>query len=108
MSEAADTEPRIRVFLLDDHEVVREGVRALLDGAAGIEVVGEGGSVAEALARIPACRPDVALLDVQLPDGSGVEVCRTIRSDQPGVRALMLTSFAGFSTELHLLSSHKR
>jgi two-component system, NarL family, response regulator DevR len=84
----------IRVFLLDDHEVVREGVRALLDGADGIEVVGEGGSVAEALARIPACRPHVALLDVQLPDGSGVEVCRTIRSDHPEVRALMLTSFA--------------
>jgi two-component system, NarL family, response regulator DevR len=84
----------IRVFLLDDHEVVREGVRALLDAADGIEVVGEGASVAEALARIPACRPDVALLDVQLPDGSGVEVCRTIRSDQPDVRALMLTSFA--------------
>ena len=84
----------IRVFLLDDHEVVREGVRALLDGADGIEVVGEGASVAEALARIPACRPDVALLDVQLPDGSGVEVCRTIRSDHPEVRALMLTSFA--------------
>jgi DNA-binding NarL/FixJ family response regulator len=89
----ADGDP-IRVFLLDDHEVVREGVRALLDGADGIEVVGEGASVAEALARIPACRPDVALLDVQLPDGSGVEVCRTIRSDHPEVRALMLTSFA--------------
>lgn len=84
----------IRVFLLDDHEVVREGVRALLDGADGIEVVGEAGTVADALARVPACRPHVAILDVQLPDGTGVEVCRTIRSDQPDVRALMLTSFA--------------
>jgi two-component system response regulator DevR len=87
-------EPGIRVFLLDDHEVVREGVRALLEGAPDIEVVGEAATVAEALARIPACRPDVAILDVQLPDGSGVEVCRTVRSDQPAVRALMLTSFA--------------
>jgi DNA-binding NarL/FixJ family response regulator len=84
----------IRVFLLDDHEVVREGVRALLDGASDIEVVGEAGSVADALARVPACRPDVAVLDVQLPDGSGVEVCRTIRSEHPEIRALMLTSFA--------------
>jgi DNA-binding NarL/FixJ family response regulator len=84
----------IRVFLLDDHEVVREGVRAMLDGADGIDVVGEAGTVAEAIARVPACRPDVAILDVQLPDGSGVEVCRTIRSDHPDVRALMLTSFA--------------
>jgi len=84
----------IRVFLLDDHEVVREGVRALLDGADGIEVVGEAGTVADALARVPACRPNVAILDVQLPDGSGVEVCRSIRSDHPEIRALMLTSFS--------------
>jgi two-component system response regulator DevR len=84
----------IRVFLLDDHEVVREGVRTLLDGTDGIEVVGEAATVAEAVARVPPCRPDVAILDVQLPDGSGVEVCRTIRSDHPEVRALMLTSFA--------------
>jgi two-component system response regulator DevR len=89
----AASEP-IRVFLLDDHEVVREGVRALLDAADDIEVVGEAGTVADALARIPACRPHVAILDVQLPDGSGVEVCRSIRSDQPDLRALMLTSYA--------------
>jgi DNA-binding NarL/FixJ family response regulator len=83
----------IRVFLLDDHEIVREGVRALLDAADGVEVVGEAGTVADALARVPACRPHVAVLDVQLPDGSGVEVCRTIRSEHPEIQALMLTSF---------------
>jgi DNA-binding NarL/FixJ family response regulator len=83
----------IRVFLLDDHEVVREGVRALLEAADGVEVVGEAGTAADALARVPACRPDVAVLDVQLPDGSGVEVCRTIRSEHPEIQALMLTSF---------------
>ncbi|MGZ8753292.1 MAG: response regulator [Acidimicrobiia bacterium] len=84
----------IRVFLLDDHEIVRDGVKALLDGADGIEVVGEAGTAAEALARIPPTRPDVAVLDVQLPDGSGVEVCRDVRSGQPEVQCLMLTSFA--------------
>ena len=84
----------IRVFLLDDHEIVRDGVRALLEGADGMEVVGEAGTAAEALARIPPTRPDVAILDVQLPDGSGVEVCRELRSAHPEVRCLMLTSFA--------------
>jgi DNA-binding NarL/FixJ family response regulator len=84
----------IKVFLLDDHEVVRAGIRALLERADGIEVVGEAGTVAAALDRIPACRPDVAILDVQLPDGSGVEVCRAIRSDEPSARALMLTSYS--------------
>jgi DNA-binding NarL/FixJ family response regulator len=84
----------IRVFLLDDHEVVRRGVHELLAGEDGIEVVGEAGTAAEALARIPATRPDVAVLDVRLPDGSGVEVCREIRSHDESVRCLMLTSFA--------------
>lgn len=84
----------IRVFLLDDHEVVRSGVRALLDGYEDIEVVGEAGTAVEALARIPPTRPDVAVLDVQLPDGSGVEVCREIRSDHPEIHCIMLTSFA--------------
>jgi two-component system, NarL family, response regulator DevR len=84
----------IRVFLLDDHEIVRDGVRALLEGVTGMEVVGEAGTAAEALARIPPTRPDVAILDVRLPDGSGVEVCRELRSAHPEVQCLMLTSFA--------------
>ncbi|TQF04342.1 response regulator transcription factor [Kitasatospora acidiphila] len=85
---------QIRVFLLDDHEVVRRGVRELLSGEADIEVVGEAGTAAEALSRIPAVLPDVAVLDVRLPDGNGVEVCREIRSRHPDVRCLMLTSFS--------------
>jgi two-component system, NarL family, response regulator DevR len=86
----------IRVFLLDDHEVVRRGVRELLeaDSQGEIEVVGEAGTAEEALRRLPAVRPDVAVLDVRLPDGNGVEVCREIRSNHPEVRCLMLTSFA--------------
>jgi two-component system response regulator DevR len=85
---------KITVFLLDDHEVVRRGVRELLSVEDDIEVIGEAGTAAEALARIPAARPDVAVLDVRLPDGSGVEVCREIRSRDAGVKCLMLTSFA--------------
>ncbi|MGW3953057.1 response regulator [Streptomyces sp. NPDC004752] len=85
---------KIRVFLLDDHEVVRRGVHELLSAEADIEVVGEAGTAADALARIPATRPDVAVLDVRLPDGSGVEVCREIRSRDESVSCLMLTSFA--------------
>src|SRR6202050_5036248 len=84
---------RIRVFLLDDHEIVRRGVRELLEAEPGIEVVGEAGTAASALARIPALRPDVAILDVRLPDGDGVSVCRDIRSSMPEVACLMLTSF---------------
>ncbi|MFC7218059.1 response regulator [Streptomyces polyrhachis] len=83
----------IRVFLLDDHEVVRRGVHQMLSAEADIEVVGEAGTAADALVRIPAVRPDVAVLDVRLPDGSGVEVCREIRSQDPGIKCLMLTSF---------------
>jgi two-component system, NarL family, response regulator DevR len=83
-----------RVFLLDDHEVVRRGVRELLEAEDDLEVVGEAGTAAEALARIPSTRPDVAVLDVRLPDGDGVEVCRDIRSQQPEVACVMLTSFA--------------
>ncbi|WP_037601388.1 response regulator [Streptacidiphilus rugosus] len=85
---------QIRVFLLDDHEVVRRGVHELLSLESDVEVVGEAGTAAEALNRIPATRPDVAVLDVRLPDGSGVEVCREIRSQQPEIKCLMLTSFS--------------
>jgi DNA-binding NarL/FixJ family response regulator len=84
----------IRVFLLDDHEIVRTGLRALLESTEDLEVVGEAGTVAEALARIPALHPDVAILDVRLPDGSGVEVCRDVRSQHPGTACIMLTSYA--------------
>jgi two-component system response regulator DevR len=83
-----------RVFLLDDHEVVRRGVRELLEGDADMEVVGEASTAEEALGRIPATTPDVAVLDVRLPDGNGVEVCREIRSQHPEVRCIMLTSYA--------------
>jgi len=85
---------KTRVFLLDDHDVVREGLRGLLEGAGDMEVVGEAGTAEEALGRIPATRPHVAVLDVRLPDGSGVEVCREIRTRMPEVACLMLTSFA--------------
>ena len=84
----------IRVFLLDDHEIVRRGVRDLLEAEADIEVVGEAGTVTQAVARIPLADPDVAILDVRLPDGTGVEVCRDVRSTHPEIRCLMLTSFS--------------
>jgi two-component system, NarL family, response regulator DevR len=84
----------IRVFLLDDHEIVRTGLRSLLESTEDLEVVGEAGTTAEALARIPALRPDVAILDVRLPDGSGVEVCREVRSQMPDTACIMLTSYA--------------
>jgi DNA-binding NarL/FixJ family response regulator len=83
----------IRVFLLDDHEVVRRGLRQLLEDAGDIEVVGESGLAAEATARIPALRPHVAVLDARLPDGSGIDVCRDIRSVDPTINALILTSY---------------
>jgi DNA-binding NarL/FixJ family response regulator len=84
----------VRVFLLDDHEVVRRGVADLLEAEPDITVVGEASTAAEALARVPAVRPDVAVLDVRLPDGDGVTVCRELRSQLPDMRCLMLTSFA--------------
>ncbi|MEO5876716.1 MAG: response regulator transcription factor, partial [Streptosporangiaceae bacterium] len=84
----------IRVFLLDDHEVVRRGVAAMLEAEGDIEVVGEAGTAEQALARIPAADPHVAVLDVRLPDGSGVHVCREIRSALPQIACLMLTSFS--------------
>jgi two-component system, NarL family, response regulator DevR len=91
---ASDDTAVVRVFLLDDHEVVREGVRQLLESAGGIVVVGEAGTCADAVPRIGATMPHVAVLDVQLPDGSGVEVCRDVRSLYPNVACLMLTSFS--------------
>ncbi len=84
----------IRVFLLDDHEVVRRGVADVLETDPGITVVGEAKNAAEALARVPALRPDVALLDVRLPDGDGVSVCRDLRAAVPELRVVMLTSYS--------------
>ncbi|MFF7602450.1 response regulator [Streptomyces mirabilis] len=83
----------IRVFLLDDHEVVRRGLTDLLDAEPDISVVGDAGSAEHALVRGPALRPDVAVLDVRLPDGDGISVCRELRSQMPGLACLMLTSF---------------
>lgn len=91
---AVDSLQPTRVFLLDDHEIVRRGLADLLGLTDDLEVVGEAGTAAEAIARIPATQPHVAVLDVRLPDGSGVEVCREIRSALPEVKCLMLTSFA--------------
>lgn len=82
------------MFLLDDHELVRRGLADLLSLEPDITVVGEAGTAAEAITRIRATRPDVAVLDVRLPDGNGVQVCREVRSDNPAVKALMLTSYA--------------
>ena len=93
MAEPDEVPTRITVFLLDDHEVVRRGLKDLLESDGDIEVVGESGSAAEAARRIPALRPDVAVLDARLPDGSGIDVCREIRSREPKTSALILTSY---------------
>jgi two-component system response regulator DevR len=84
----------VRLFLLDDHEIVRRGLRELFEAEDDLEVVGEASTAAEAIARVPATQPDVALLDVSLPDGSGVEVCRDLRAAHPELRCIMLTSYA--------------
>jgi DNA-binding NarL/FixJ family response regulator len=89
-SEAAEP---IRVFLLDDHEIVRRGLADLLAAEPDMDVVGEAGTVASALSRLPVLKPDVAVLDVRLPDGDGVSACREIRSSLPGTACLMLTGF---------------
>ncbi|MFJ3519298.1 response regulator [Streptomyces sp. NPDC090131] len=95
MSDVPSTsaEAPVKVFLLDDHEVVRRGLRDLLDAEEDITVVGEAGTAEQALARGPALRPDVAVLDVRLPDGDGITVCRELRSRMPDLACLMLTSF---------------
>ncbi|MFC0432071.1 response regulator transcription factor [Kutzneria buriramensis] len=84
----------IGVFLVDDHEIVRRGISDLLEGESDLKVVGEAGAVAEAMVRIPAVQPQVAVLDVRLPDGNGVELCRELRSSMPQLQCLMLTSFS--------------
>ncbi|MFC7975876.1 response regulator [Streptomyces cinereoruber] len=93
MSEQQPAGAPTRVFLVDDHEVVRRGLRDLIDDEPDLEVVGEAATAAQALARGPALRPDVAVLDVRLPDGDGITVCRELRSAMPGLACLMLTSF---------------
>jgi two-component system, NarL family, response regulator DevR len=86
--------PAITVFLVDDHEVVRRGVAEVLEDDPGIAVVGEAGSVAEALSRVPAARPDVAVVDMRLPDGDGAQLCAALRARLPGLRCLVLTSYS--------------
>jgi two-component system, NarL family, response regulator DevR len=86
--------PPVRVFLVDDHEVVRRGVAEVLEDDAGITVAGEAGSCAEALARVPAVRPDVALVDMRLPDGDGADLCRRLLERVPALRCLVLTSYS--------------
>jgi two-component system response regulator DevR len=88
-----ETEQHVRIFLLDDHEVVRRGIAELLDAVPGFEIVGEAGTVEQALARVLAAKPDVAVLDARLPDGSGIDVCREIRSALPNTYCLILTSY---------------
>ena len=93
-NRSSDDPKLIRVFLLDDHEVVRRGVQDLLESEPDIEVVGDASTADQALRRVPALKPDVAVLDVRLPDGNGVAVCRELRSQMPELKCLMLTSFA--------------
>jgi two-component system, NarL family, response regulator DevR len=91
--QVTETEQHVRIFLLDDHEVVRRGIAELLGAVPGFEIVGEAGTVEQALARVLAAKPDVAVLDARLPDGSGIDVCREIRSALPNTYCLILTSY---------------
>lgn len=90
--ERSDADP-VRIFLLDDHEVVRRGIAELLDAVPGFEIVGEAATAEQALPRAVACRPNVAVLDMRLPDGNGIDVCRDIRSALPDTHCLILTSY---------------
>jgi DNA-binding NarL/FixJ family response regulator len=90
---ATPEEGPIRVFLLDDHELVRRGIRDLLESEGDVQVIGESGRATEAIRRIPALRPHVAILDGRLPDGSGIDVCREVRSVDPAIAVLILTTF---------------
>ena len=92
-ADDATADRPIRVYVLDDHELMRRGLQGVLDADPGIEVVGESASAERGVGAILALRPDVALLDVRLPDGSGIEVCRAVLSRDPGIHALMITSF---------------
>ncbi|MFD8596776.1 response regulator [Kitasatospora sp. NPDC059646] len=92
-TRSGEAPPQVTVFLLDDHELLRRGVKDLLEAEPDLRVVGEAGTCAQALARVPALRPQVALLDVRLPDGDGVSVCRDLRDRMPDLACLMLTSF---------------
>lgn len=94
MSVDSAAAPLTKVFIVDDHEVVREGLRSLFDTQADLTVVGEAATVRDAMARIPLAHPDVAIVDLQLPDGTGAEVCRFVLEQQLDVRCLVLTSFA--------------
>ncbi|MHB1710367.1 MAG: response regulator [Acidimicrobiales bacterium] len=93
MSDPTGTPKKVEVFLVDDHEVVRRGLRELLEAAGDMVVVGEAGTAADAKARIPGARPDVAVLDLRLPDGTGVDVCREVRSLDPRIACLVLTAY---------------
>jgi two-component system, NarL family, response regulator DevR len=92
-NQVTETEQHVRIFLLDDHEVVRRGIAELLGAVPGFEIVGEAGTVEQALVRVLAAKPDVAVLDARLPDGSGIDVCREIRSALPNTYCLILTSY---------------
>jgi len=95
----------ITVFLLDDHEVIRRGVHEMLSAEPDIEVIGETDSAADAVERIPEASPDVAVLDVRLPDGSGIEVCRELRSRDQNIACLILTSFSDEEALVHAVLS---
>lgn len=99
--EAGPANRPVRVYVVDDHAVVRQGIREVLIGAGGFEIAGESGSVVEALREVEALEPDVAVVDVRLPDGDGIELVREVRSRRPGTRCIILTSFADEQAFFH-------